>query len=87
MKQHWLIVAILGVSILTLAQQPPKVINAQFQLSPPAQDCPRRWTDFSIRMDHSGWVIRWRLLPDRIFLCVRATPSHPWTMDVAVSID
>lgn len=34
MKQHWLMMAILGVSMLALAQQPPKVINAQFHSEP-----------------------------------------------------
>ena len=34
MKHHWLTVAILGVSMLALAQQPPKVINAQFHTEP-----------------------------------------------------
>src|SRR5215469_14786047 len=34
MKQHSLMVAILGVSMLALAQQPPKVINAQFNTEP-----------------------------------------------------
>ena len=34
MKQDWFMVAVLGVSMLAMAQQPPKVINAQFSTEP-----------------------------------------------------
>jgi HEAT repeat protein len=34
MKQDWFVVAVLGVSMLALAQQPPKVIHAQFHTEP-----------------------------------------------------
>jgi hypothetical protein len=34
MKQDWFVAAVLGVSMLAMAQQPPKVINAQFHTEP-----------------------------------------------------
>ena len=34
MKQDWLVAAVLGVSMLAMAQQPPKVVNAQFHTEP-----------------------------------------------------
>lgn len=34
MKQDWFAVAVLGVSMLAMAQQPPKLINAQFHTEP-----------------------------------------------------
>lgn len=34
MRQDWLMAAVLGVSMLAMAQQPPKVINAQFHTEP-----------------------------------------------------
>jgi HEAT repeat protein len=34
MRQDWFMVAVLGVSMLAMAQQPPKVINAQFHTEP-----------------------------------------------------
>ncbi|HEV2464675.1 MAG TPA: hypothetical protein VGT04_12800, partial [Acidobacteriaceae bacterium] len=34
MKRDWFVAAVLGVSVLAMAQQPPKVINAQFHTEP-----------------------------------------------------
>lgn len=34
MKQDWFVAAVLGVSMLAMAQQPPKVINAQYHTEP-----------------------------------------------------
>jgi hypothetical protein len=34
MRQDWLVAAVFGVSMLALAQQPPKVVNAQFHTEP-----------------------------------------------------
>ncbi|HKO11489.1 MAG TPA: HEAT repeat domain-containing protein [Acidobacteriaceae bacterium] len=34
MRQEWFVAAVLGVSMLAVAQQPPKVINAQFHTEP-----------------------------------------------------
>jgi HEAT repeat protein len=34
MKQDWFMAAVLGVSMLAMAQQPPKVVNAQFHIEP-----------------------------------------------------
>lgn len=34
MKQDWLLAGVLGVSVLAMAQQPPKVINARFHTEP-----------------------------------------------------
>jgi hypothetical protein len=34
MRQDWFVAAVLGVSVMAMAQQPPKVINAQFHSEP-----------------------------------------------------
>ena len=59
MRLNWFMAAMLGVSLLGVAQQQqPKVLNAQFHTQPVGSDCPRRWADFSIQVDHSGWAMR-----------------------------
>ena len=86
MRQDWFLVAVLGVSMLAMAQQ-PKVVNAKFNTEPSGAGLSATVN----RFQHSNgplWLgYEVAAVQERISLCVRATPSHRWTMDVAVSID
>ena len=76
MRQDWFIAAALGVSMLAVAQQQPKVINAQFHTESAGAGLSATVEhDCSIQMDRSGWAMRWRLFRDLISPCVPTTPT------------
>ena len=75
------------VDDIYISPSSPRYPIRSFALNRPAQDCPRRWTDFVNQMSPFGLDIQCRLFKERISLhVVMGKIRQRLIVDVAVNI-